>query len=171
MNSCDYGHFRRRNPVVPLHQGYRQTESDSEHANDRHPAIFDPHHQRGFRVAHATRGARDLRTAAVLRTRRVTAVCLQALRSQNTAPAFSTRGKNTEKFQTPSLAASSSTLFTAKSTAIVGAVSPRPGPCSFGRATCAVLKPSAAAAARSLEWAATIMQASGLRSRASAAAR
>ena len=99
MNWCDYGHFRRRNPIVPLHQGYRQTESDSEHANDRHPAIFDPHHQRGFRVAHATRGARDLRTAAVLRTRHVTAVCLEALRSQKHRSCFSTAVKIQRNFK------------------------------------------------------------------------
>ena len=59
----------------------------------------------------------------------------------------------------------------ATSTGTLGAASPRPGPCSFGRATWPVRRPFLAALARSLECAATIMQSPGGRSNASQAAR
>src|SRR5262252_6595535 len=71
----------------------------------------------------------------------------------------------------PSLAAKSSKLLAAISTAALGLASPVPGPRSSGRATCAVRSPHLAAASKSLVWAATIMQSLGGRSNASQAAR
>src|SRR5213592_2070368 len=62
-----------------------------------------------------------------------------------------------EAHQTPSFAARFSRLAAAISTGTVGPCSPEPGPYSSGRATCAVLSPHCAAAARSRLWAATIM--------------
>ena len=61
--------------------------------------------------------------------------------------------------------------FAAKSTGTVGAARRCPEPYSFGRAVCAVRKPSFAAAARSLLCAATIMHCAGARSNAAQAAR
>ena len=61
----------------------------------------------------------------------------------------------------PSLRARSSRLDAATSTGTFGAGSPLPGPCSFGRAMWPVRRPCFAACARSLLWAATIMQSPG----------
>src|ERR1041384_913170 len=72
------------------------------------------------------------------------------------------RGHERSLGYAPSFSASSTKLPTAMSTGTVGLGSPLPGPCSFGRATCAVFSPVAAAAARSPECAATITTSCGL---------
>ena len=73
--------------------------------------------------------------------------------------------------QTPSFSASSSIVFAATSTGVVGAGSPLPGPNSLTFATCAVRKPCAAAAFRSPLCAATIITWLGSILNASTAAR
>src|SRR5262249_33541204 len=76
--------------------------------------------------------------------------------------------RSATKLQQPNLPARSSRPCAAMSTGPPGFASPLPGPFSFGRAMCAVRSPVLAAAARSLVWAATIMQSAGAQLNASA---